>query len=886
MDNSNEADKEILSLLSNGLNYSELEREFTELLLLPDSPVWSIGRIRGLVSKIDALYAINKRLVWEDIKRFLDVASLVLSEDDPSLDLPEEQQWAASIFGKTREISPRLRTEISESLVLLAVHGEALFRGRSGHNLEFEVGQVIHSLLSPLTIRKLEAQSSDLPNYAEAAPDVFLKIFEGDLRSEIPQSLGLMKPVNSSLFGRHSRTGLLWALESVAWSPEYLRRTVNILGKLSEPELNDNLTNKPIASLNAIFRSWMPQTTAPLDKRIEAFGFLIKKYPKVAWSVCMEQIRSYSMMVSYSYKPRWRTGAHGAGQPVQYHEWNGFFLMALDRAIRWECHSVDTLGDLVTQSGHLPREHQEKIWNLVEAWSSDANEEDKAILREKIRITVFTRYGKMNQNNLEQRARKVYDSLEPTDVVIRHEWLFKYEWVEESDIEMESEEPDYTTYSIRIEALRLEAIETIMHDRGLDGVLELASRGETAYLIGKLLFKTVGDHRKSLGLCKDILARGMLDDSRVHQLIISGLMLGLLHEQQANLIYELIDPKENKMNVLLLLLAPSCKEIWDIVEKLGFEAKESYWKETTPPIFYRDEKYDHIQYALDHLVSANRPRAAFISIKYRLDIVPPKLLYRIVAKIATNSDEVMRGDLVERHHLEIAFNVLTASNEIPIDQMAGLEFQFIEILAIDRVGIPNLEKHIEVHPELFVQALVMTYKRSDGGEDPEELRALNQRAKGGYRLLESLSAIPGHDSKGELNPDLIEAWVQKVRDLAGELARRDVCDNCLGTLFSKAPLGKDGIWPCEPVREVIERIWTEKFARSISIGLYNSRGVYSSSKGGDAERKLAEKYVKWATELEFSYPYVAEIHKQMAKYYQLDAVWEDEEAGISRRLLE
>ncbi|MGV7116664.1 helix-turn-helix transcriptional regulator [Paenibacillus kyungheensis] len=890
-DDSNEADKEILSLLSNGLNYSELEREFTELLLLTDSPVWSIGRIRGLVSKMDALYAINKRLVWEDIKRFLDVASLVLSEDDPSLDLPEEHQWAASIFGKTREISSRLRTEISKSLVLLAVHGETLFRGRLGHNLEFEVGQLIHSLLSPLTMRKLEEQSSDLPNYAEAAPDVFLKIFEDDLRSEDPHSIRLMKPVNSSLFGRHSRTGLLWALESVAWSPEYLRRTVDILGKLSEPELNDNLANKPIASLNAIFRSWMPQTTTPLAIRITAFKFLVQNHPKVAWSLCMKQISSYPMMSSYSHKPRWRTGAHGAGQPVQYHECNEFVLMALDCAIGWECHSVDTLGDLVSRSGHLPHEYQDQIWNLIEAWSSDANEEDKALLREKIRITVFTRYGKMNKNNLEQHARKAYDNLEPTDVVIRHEWLFKYEWVEESDVEIESEEPDYTTYSTRIEALRLEALETILRERGLDGVLELAGRGETAYLIGKLLFKTVGDQRKSLDLCKDILARGILDGPNVRQLIISGLMLGLVYEQQANLIYELIDPNDNKKNVSLLLQAPFTKEIWDIVETLGPEIKESYWKKTMPPFFYRDEKKDRIQYALDHLIGVNRPRAAFKAIQYCLDILPPKLLYRVVAGITTNSDEATGSYLVDSYKLNEAFKVLTASGEIPVDQMASLEFKFIETLSREKAGIPNLEKYIEAHPELFVQALVMVYRRGDGREDPEQLRVLNQqveeqRAKGGYHLLESLSSVPGHDSKGELNPDLIEAWVQKVRELASELARRDVCDKCLGTLFSKAPVGKDGIWPCEPVREVIERIWTENFAKSTCIGLYNSRGVYYSSEGGDAERKLAENYLKWASELEFSYPSVAEIHKQMAKSYQRDAVWEDEQAGINRRLLE
>lgn len=78
-----------------------------------------------------------------------------------------------------------------------------------------------------------------------------------------------------------------------------------------------------------------------------------------------------------------------------------------------------------------------------------------------------------------------------------------------------------------------------------------------------------------------------------------------------------------------------------------------------------------------------------------MDIVPPELLYRVVAAIATNSDEAKGSYLVDSYHLKEAFKVLTASGEIPVDQMAGLEFQFIETLSGEEVGIPNLEKYVE-----------------------------------------------------------------------------------------------------------------------------------------------------------------------------------------------
>ncbi|POR29287.1 helix-turn-helix transcriptional regulator [Paenibacillus polymyxa] len=886
----NEADKTILSLLADEILYDQLEYKFADLLLLNDSPVWSIGHMRGLVSKVDTLYAINKRLVWNDIKRFINVAGLVLSEDDTSLDLPEEERWAAGIYGKTREISSALRRGISETLILLAVHGNSLFRDRLGHDLEVEVGQLIESLLRPLTTRRLESQLDDLPMYAEAAPEVFLKILEEDLDSDNPQSLTLMRPVDSGFFGRNPRTGLLWALESIAWSSEHLLRVVNILAKLARPVLNDNWVNKPIATLSAIFRCWMPQTTAPLEARIAVFEYLVREYPKVAWPLCLEQFNSYSRIGSYNYKPRWRTFAHGSGEPVQPQESHEFVLKSIDIALEWQPHTVDTLGDLVSCSGHLSSECQNRIWGLIETWSYTADEAEKAILREKIRISTLTRRARKNKNSLGSRVRNIYLLLEPSDIIVRHEWLFKNQWVEESFDELEVEEFDYTAYSIRIEDLRLKALREIMSEQGLEGVLNLARRGETAHLVGGLFYKVLDESYGVLDICGDIIAQGSLTNSRVRQLLMSGILQELVHEGKADLIQQLINSQKGNEAVVLLLQAPFTKVIWDIVETLDVPAQEDYWKETTLSYSFRGEDFNHVQYAIEHLLGVNRPRSAFIYIQYDLAMISPKLLYRIITAITNNSDELPGTYQLNSTHIIEAFELMTNSGEIPIDKMASLEFQFIDFFSREEAKIPNLEKHIEEHPELFVQAVAMTYKRADEGEDPIELGAptqqiLEQRASMSYRLLNKLSSIPGRDSDGKLNPDKTEKWVQKVRRLAGELSRRDVCDICLGSLFSNAPIGEDGVWPCEPIRKVIERIATDKFARGMTTGLYNSRGVHWRGEGGDDERHLAEKYDNWAVAIEFSYPRVSGILRMMAKSYKHDAMWEDNRAGVSRRLL-
>ena len=102
----------------------------------------------------------------------------------------------------------------------------------------------------------------------------FLGLFEADFKQPRPVVLDLLKPVESGLFSRCPRTGLLWALEWLAWNPQYLPRVNLLLAQLSKTSIDDHWMNKPIHSLEAIFRSWMPQTAAPLEERMKALEVL------------------------------------------------------------------------------------------------------------------------------------------------------------------------------------------------------------------------------------------------------------------------------------------------------------------------------------------------------------------------------------------------------------------------------------------------------------------------------------------------------------------------------------------------------------------------------------------------------------------------------------
>ena len=66
--------------------------------------------------------------------------------------------------------------------------------------------------------------------------------------------------------------------------------------------------------------------------------------------------------------------------------------------------------------------------------------------------------------------------------------------------------------------------------------------------------------------------------------------------------------------------------------------------------------------------------------------------------------------------------------------------------------------------------------------------------------------LPGRDDRGALQANQLAAWIKNVREACTKLSRLDVADVKLGKLLSCALAGEDGIWPCEPVRIVLEDV--------------------------------------------------------------------------------
>jgi addiction module HigA family antidote len=889
-----DSDQDVLTEIGAGTR-EETEKTVAELMVREQSPFWSVGVFRGVVSKVDALYAVHPFVTRCDLDRFFRVARVVLSETDPALDLPEESRWAASLYRKTRKYSDALRETLCETLVLLSVHGNSLFGETLGLDVEGAVNRVIHDLLTPLDSVNWQSQQHDLPRYAEAAPNVFLSVLEDDLRSHDPKVYALMNPVKSGMFGSCPRTGLLWALEVLAWNPQWLSRVVLVLAKLSKRKIDDNWANKPENSLISIFRCWMPQTAATIEQRTAALELLAKRNPDVGWRVCVDQFDLRSTVAFSSHRPRWRNDASGVGRPVTSRERFTMARKALDLALAWPTHDEHTLGDLVERLTAMSTEDQQKIWAAITTWAkSNPDDAQKAALREGIRRNTMTRRSIKRgiQQKLCDTAKTVYDLLAPDDIVLRYQWLFANEWIELSADELADDDFDFHKREERVSNLRQTALRQIWDDAGYSGIVRICSLGQACFAIGSQLVTAVLDEQQALAFIYSLVSDQNQELRPKLDRCLSGFLARVepTARQQllATIIERLSDEEEaGAIKILRLLqLAPFDAETWIFVDRLTSEERKKYWKRVFP--YWNCHTPAELNRLVDELLNADRPRAAFAILMDFKEIESERLIH-LLDRVARSPSETGSESKQSMHYLSEALEELSRRSDVPREELARLEFTYIQVLRHSEHGIPYLERELCKSPDLFIQVLALAYKRKDGSEDPVELRLEKSHDAGAiaaaaHALLTDLKRIPGTNEDGEIDAERLRKWLVQSRALTREHARQEIGDIVIGQLFARSPIGADEIWPCEPIREVLEELGTAEIARGMCIGAYNSRGVVCREEGGRQERQLADKYRSWSGSLINQYPFVAKTLADIASTYDRDAVREDTEFRVRQRL--
>jgi hypothetical protein len=88
-------------------------------------------------------------------------------------------------------------------------------------------------------------------------------------------------------------------------------------------------------------------------------------------------------------------------------------------------------------------------------------------------------------------------------------------------------------------------------------------------------------------------------------------------------------------------------------------------------------------------------------------------------------------------------------------------------------------------------------------------------------------------------------------------------------VLAYTPPGSDGLWPAEPVRDLIEDLRSPAFENGLRSGKINSRGLGWSdpADSGAAERGLSAQYRAWAERTADGWPRTAALLRQLADHH-------------------
>ena len=270
----NEADQQVLSRLA-GREYAQISTLCTRWAAEEDMPVRRQGPVWSCVSKPDAWDLLSRLATSAQLARFRETAVEVLGTADPALTLEPSRRWAAGVFGPSLPWSAHLRTSIAETIAVIATQGGQDLPGEgNGQDLADRiVRQVLDAANADQSGHLWSSLSAVLPVLAEASPGYFLDAVDAGLASGGLRAV-FDPEAENSLFASPTHTGLLWGLEALAWSPEYLGSAALALARLADIDPGGRYANRPDHSLGQIFLPWNPQTTAGRDERLAVIDMI------------------------------------------------------------------------------------------------------------------------------------------------------------------------------------------------------------------------------------------------------------------------------------------------------------------------------------------------------------------------------------------------------------------------------------------------------------------------------------------------------------------------------------------------------------------------------------------------------------------------------------
>ena len=871
-DGNNNADQMALEGLL-GKPYSDWIEALRSDVLQADSPLIHIDEKWRLVARGEAWNALGARVTDADLDRLQQTAIAVLGERDPKFDLPNEQRHAATIHGKQLKHSRFLREGLAETLALIGSRPEALSQCSHGkpRNTAF---LVVRELLKDATWDHWASLNSLLPLLAEAAPDAFLDAIESALQDldNSPFRELFAQEGRGVLPGENYLTGLLWALETLAWHPDFLPRVAVILADLASIDPGGNWANRPSRSLVDIFFPRHVQTTASLERRKIAVENIRREQPKVAWNLVLSLLPYSQGSTTGCHRPTWQNyipsdWSEGITNTEYWEQTTTYADLAVELAKT----NPEYLAELADRLPQLLKPAREALLKHLVSQETMALPPDK-------RLKIWETLGYLVRHHrrfadakwampadMIARIEDVANTVAPgaPELIYRH--LFSGRGVDLFNRKVDQD--DYHEEQKRLEQARQNAVEEIFGAGGLDAVLDFAHSVSTPSEVGFALGGLGSEEAEAR-----ILPSFLESENETEQQIASGFIWGRF--QTSNWIWAdqvLENDWTNLQKSAFLVVLPFDENVWGRVEnQLGQRNESLYWSNVQVRPFGR---HRDLTLAIEKLIEFGRiPEAV-------------NCVYRTTLKGRTFEVDLATGalfavmktpDKIRRLDSREAVDIITRlqnSPEVDPSALFKIEWYFLPWLDFSSSGSPKtLEKCLASDPAFFAEVIALIYRSQKEDEDSVPPSEQEQaRAKNAYTLLSEWKTCPGTLPDGSFDSEAFSKWLEEAARIAEETGHREVAQMHIGQVFVHAPPDPGGLWIHRAVAAALNDRTAEEMRSGFTCQIFNQRGAHWFS-AGEEERSLAQLNREKAEALDKeAYSRFATALRKVADIYDQDA---------------
>ncbi|TAD89750.1 MAG: XRE family transcriptional regulator [Alphaproteobacteria bacterium] len=873
-----EGDRRILERLS-GMAYADIDAALTPYTAALDSPLRKVGDAWRVASPRDVWFLLAKHLSTSQLDTFQSVIIDVLGSEDPRFDLAPDKRWMAGVYRIHPEYSGWLRKGLNEVLILLSLFGDRTLAARDGSD---RAEQVVRTLLRGATGRRWWSLARSFRLLAEAAPFAFLDMVEAGL-SAPDRPIDVLFEVGEDPSVSHANIcELLWALEVLAWSPNYFSRVVDLLAQLDAIDPKDNnRVNRPENSLCSLFLLWCPQTYASYDQRMMVLDRLLHRHPEQGWRLLLKLLPKGPGFCVPTPQPRWRDFSEHQATPITRSQIRQGAIAVSDRLMTAAGHSLERWATLVDRLPDLAPDVERAITGLAEAGARGRGEQGIDQLRSELRDFLHRHRSfedaawALSPTVLDQ-IEEIYNNITPEDLIARYYWLFNA-YAQLPSPKMQGFEATRTELLEHQKSAVFE-IFRVLH---FEGLAALAAKADHAGLIGAALHQDTILASEQEEIIKWSLLCAGSKERDIGYGLIRAIFADAGEVWASTLLTRATSENWGNLAIMSILHAlPSRRWTWDRAANIGKEIENLYWSEVQ--LIRIEGGEEDIEFAGRKLLYAGRAHHSIEFLAAHINKSISKDLLVETLKRAVENDH--SGSEIHAYSISRIMKCLDKRSDINENTLFELEWRYLNVLRYSERPPVVLMRSLAQDPKTFIDIIKLVYESEDNSEVISEVEDHDQRqkiAKHAYQLLEIWDRVPGSDDAGLIDHAKLFAWVTRARSLAVDARRGRIVDTKIGKVLSSSSIDADGAWPQQAVRDIIEEIRSESMEDGFMVGFHNSigvtcRGIYD---GGRQERDRAAQVRDYYKIIAPKWPRTAALLEKIASRLDSDGRREDERAA-------